>query len=105
MKCQKTINLLEKTPSQSAKFWTKSCVKINDGEHGMFNTNSQIKFKTSMFRLSVCDYSDAYILVSGTITVAEVVAGRGNNNKQSAFKNCAPFTDYISERNKQYTNR
>ena len=47
----------------------------------MFNTNSQIKFKTSMFRLSVCDYSDAYILVSGTITVAEVGAGRGNNNQ------------------------
>ena len=34
-----------------------------------------------MFRLSVCDYSDAYILVSGTITVAEVGAGRGNNNQ------------------------
>ena len=40
-----------------------------------------------------------YILVSWTITVAEVAAGGGNNNKQSAFKNCAPFTDYISEIN------
>ena len=45
-----------------------------------------------------------YILVSWTITVAEVAAGGGNNNKESAFKNCAPFTDYISEINNTQNN-
>ena len=46
----------------------------------MYNTNSQIKFKTSMLRSSLCDYSDAYILVSGTIIVEALAAGRGNNS-------------------------
>ena len=36
---------------------------------GTHNTNSQIKFKPSMLYSSLCDYSDAYILVSGNITV------------------------------------
>ena len=43
----------------------------------MHNTNSQVKFKISMLRSSLCDYSDAYILMSGTITVADIAAGRG----------------------------
>ena len=47
----------------------------------------------------LCNYVDAYILVSGTITVTEVAAGRGNNNMQVIFKNDAPFTDCISEIN------
>ena len=62
----------------------------------MYNSNSQIKFKTSMLRSSICYYSDAYILVSGTITVAALAAGRANNSIQVVFKNCAPFTNCIS---------
>ena len=52
-----------------------------------------------MLSLSLCDYSDVYILVSGTIAVAELAAGGGNNNIQKVFKNFAPFTDCISEIN------
>ena len=52
-----------------------------------------------MLRSSLCDYSDAYILLSGTIAVAEVAAGRGNNGLQVVFKNFAPFTNCISEIN------
>ena len=52
-----------------------------------------------MLKLSLCDYSDAYINASGTITVAEVVAGGGNNDEKVTFKNWAPFTDCISEIN------
>ena len=36
----------------------------------MYNTNSQIKFKASMLRSNLCDYSDAYLRVKGTISVA-----------------------------------
>ena len=54
---------------------------------------------TLNLRSSLCDYSDAYILVSGTITVAEVAAGRGNNGIQVVLKNCTPFTNCISEIN------
>ena len=52
-----------------------------------------------MLRSSLCDYSDGYILVSGTITVEALAAGGGNNNVQQVFKNCAPFTNCISEIN------
>ena len=63
-----------------------------------------MKFKNSMLKSSLYDYSDAYILVSGTITV--VGGGVGNaaratdrNNKQAILKNFAPFTDCITEIN------
>ena len=38
------------------------------------------KLKTSNLRLNLFDHSYAYILVTGTITVAEVAAGGGDNN-------------------------
>ena len=69
MEYQKIINLLENRPNQPSKFRTKSWVEVNDESHVTYNVNSQVKFKTSMLRSSICDYSDAYILVSATITV------------------------------------
>ena len=71
MEYQKKINLLDNTPNQPIKFRTKNWVEINDDSREIHNTNSQIKFKTSMSRSSLCDYSDAYIPVSGTITITE----------------------------------
>ena len=65
--------------------------------HGTCNTNSQTK--VSMSESSLGDYSDGYILVSGTLTVAELEAGGGNNIKKVTFKNCTPFTDCISKIN------
>ena len=53
------INLLDNTPNQPTKFRTKNWVEINDDSRGTYNTNSQIKFKTSMLRSSLYDYSDA----------------------------------------------
>ena len=49
-----------------------------------------------MLKSSACDYSDAYILVSRTITVAGAIA-KDRNNKQVIFKYCARFTDCITE--------
>ena len=43
----------------------------------MYNTGSNVKLKSSMLRSGFCDYSDAYILVTGTLTVPGVAAGRG----------------------------
>ena len=50
-----------------------------------------------MLRSSLCDYSDAYILASGTITFKALAAGGRNNDIQVVFKKCAPFTNCISE--------
>ena len=62
--------------------------------------NSQIKFKTSMLKSSLCDYSYVYILVSGNITIPNTgIAAAPNNRKNIIIKNYAPFTDCISEIN------
>ena len=69
MEYQKTINLLENTSNQSTEFRTKNRVEMNNDLRVTYNTNSQIKFRTLMLRSSIYDYSDAYILVSGTIAI------------------------------------
>ena len=99
---QKIANLIDDASNQPSKFRTKNWVEINDESRGTYKVNSQIKFKTTMLKSSLCDYSDAYIIVKGTITVnntaAEDVAAN-NINKKVIFKNCAPFTDCICEIN------
>ena len=54
-----------------------------------------------MLKSSLCDYSDAYILIKGTILVPNkgIAAAVNNRNKKVIFKNCTPFTDRISEIN------
>ena len=88
--------------NQPTKFWTKNWVEINDDVHGMYKENSQIKFKTSMVKSILCDYSDAYILASGTITIDEEGADDNakmldKRNKEPICKSFAPFTDWKSE--------
>ena len=105
MAYQKVISLLENTPNQPSKSRTKNWVKVNDKSRGTYNANSQIKFKTSMLRSSLCDYSDAYILVSATITIPNTVAAAAaaaaaaNYRKNIIIKNCALFTNSISKIN------
>ena len=102
MEYQKIANLIDETPNQPSKFRTKNWVEINDESRGAYNVNSQIKFKTTMLKSSLCDYSDAYILVKGTINVNNTAAqgaAANNTNKKVIFKNCVPFTNCISEIN------
>ena len=82
---QEIINFLENTPTQPTKFRTKNWVEINDKSRGMYNTNSQIRFKTSIFRSSVCGSSDAYI--QGNITVWNTAAAgaAANNANEKLF--------------------
>ena len=56
-----------------------------------------------MLRSSLCDYSDAYILMSQTITVAILATGREDNNVQVVSKSYAPFTNCIMEVNNTQT--
>ena len=102
MEYQKIANLIDNTPNQPSKFRTRNWVEINDESRGAYNVNSQIKFKTTMLKSSLCDYSDAYILVKGTISANNTAAdgaAANNTNKKVMFKNCAPFTYCISEIN------
>ena len=103
MEYQKIANLIDdNTLNQPSKFRTRNWIEINDESRGVYNVNSQIKFKTTMLKSSLCDYSDAYILVKGTISVNSTAAqgtAAYNTNKKVIFKNCAPFTNCISEIN------
>ena len=70
MEYQKIANLLDDASSnQPSRFETKKWVEINDESRGTYNVNSQIKFKTTMPKSSLCDYSDAYIHVKRKITI------------------------------------
>ena len=102
MEYQKIINLLGNTPNQPTKFRTKNWVEINDESRETYNVNSQIKFKTKMLKSSLCEYSDAYILVQGKMTVDDTSAAgavANNTNKKVIFKSFSPFTNCISEIN------
>ena len=102
MKHQKLANLLDDASSQPSKCRTKNWVEINDESRGTYNANREIKFKTTMLKSSLCDYGDACILVRGAITVnntAAADADANNTHKKVIFKNCAPFTNCISEIN------
>ena len=65
------------------------------------------KMLTSMLRASLCDYSDTYIVVKGTITTSNKRTATAPNNrkKKVIFKNCALFTDSISEINDKEIDR
>ena len=87
-----------------SKFVTREYVTVNS----LSNTcdeNKSIRFKTPMLRSSLCDYSDAYILVKGTITVAAPGANNGVNNirdkknRSLILKNNAPFVSCITRIN------
>ena len=103
MEYKNRTNLLDRravlnTSNQPSKYGTKNWVEMNDESRITYSVNRQIDFKTSMLRSSLCDYSDAYILVKGNISVNNTAAA-DNTNKKVIFKNCAPFTDYISKIN------
>ena len=91
MEYQKIINSLDNTPNELTKLEVKLRQSTKDG---------QIKFKSSMTKSRLCDYSDAYILVKGSISItAQAEDNPNNGNKEVIFKNCAPFTDCLSETN------
>ena len=74
----------------------KWCI-IDSEAKGNYLPDNEVKFLTSSLESSLCDYSDAYILVTGNINVTG-----GNNNKKVAFKNCAPFEKFRTEINETF---
>ena len=69
MEYQKITILLGKIPDKVPRFITKKWIEVHDQSGETYNTNKQIRFKTSMLRSDLCDYSDAYIVVKGKIII------------------------------------
>ena len=91
----------QKIRNQWSKFRTRDWVEINDESKGRYD-NSNIRFKTFIIRSNLCDYSDAYIFVKRTTTIWNTAASgtaANNTEKKVIFKNCAPFTECMTEIN------
>ena len=87
METQKIINLLNDSNNEEFKFTTKKWYVIDSQTtKGKYKQGNTIKFETETIKSSLCDYSDAFVLVTGNII------GTANNNTDVAFKNCAPFS-------------
>ena len=94
MQTRKIVNLLNGSDNENSKFVTKKWYVIDSELKGKYSHHDPIKFLTKSIELSFCDYSDAYILVTGNIAVK-----RRNTTDtddialdaatQVAFKNCA----------------
>ena len=101
METQKIANLLGDADNGSSKFATIKWYVINDQnntDHGEWNEDSiTVKFRTKVIKSNLSDYSDKYIFVTGNITAT----GRDANTRV-AFKNCAPFTKFITHMNDEH---
>ena len=86
METQKIINLLNNTENEYSKFGTKKWYIIDSESKGNYSHENPIKFLTNSIESSICDYSDAYILVTGDIKATPDDAAT-----QVVFKNCASF--------------
>ena len=107
MEHDKINNLLLSEDNESeklSKFITIQYTRVSSLSN-TYNENKSIRFKTPMLRSNLCDYSDAYILVKGTITVT--APGVNNNadnirdkrNRSLILKNNAPFVSCITRIN------
>ena len=94
METQKIVNLLSGTDNENSKFATKKWYIIDSEAKGNYSTDKEIKFLIRSIESSHCDYSDAYILLTGNINVTG-----GNANTKVAFKNCVPFEKCRTETN------
>ena len=74
METQKIVNLLNGSDNENSKFATKKWYIIDSESKGNYSHEDEIKFLTSSLESSLCDYSDAYILVTGNITVTRTIA-------------------------------
>ena len=107
MEYDKINNLLLSEDNESeklSKFVTREYVRVNSLSN-MYNENKTIRFKTPMLRSNLCNYSDAYILAKGTITVTAPGVNndadniRDKRNRPLILKNNAPFVSCITRIN------
>ena len=123
MEFKKITNFLDITSDNKdlPKFVTKKWIEVYDQSEKNYDPNKEIRIKTSMLRSDLCDFSDAYIVFKGTITVTKKaftaddferpnnteananatnnVNNNASNEKKLIFKNNAPFINCISKFN------
>ena len=123
MEFKKITNFLDITSDNKdlPKFVTKKWIEVYDQSEKNYDPNKETRIKTSVLRSDLCDFSDAYIVFKGTITVTQKaftaddferpnnteananatnnVNNNAFNEKKLIFKNNAPFINCISKFN------
>ena len=123
MEYQNIVNFLDATSDNKDPpiFDTKKWIEVYDQSQKHYDVNKEIRIKTAMLRSDLCDFSDAYIVVKGNITVTKktftaddidapnntaanaTATNNANNNafgeKKLVFKNNAPFINCVSKIN------
>ena len=123
MEFQKLVKFLDTTFDNKdlPKFVTKKCTEVYDQSEKKYKPNKEIRIKTSMLRSDLCDFSDAYIVVKGNITVVKKIftaadfeppnnivanatatnnaSNNAFNEKKLVFKNNALFINCTSKIN------
>ena len=94
----KINNLLGLAHDKVPRFITKKWIEVQSQSGITYNTSKPTRFKTSMLRSDLCDYSDAYVWVKEKITVTNP-NDNANFNKELTLKNNAPFISCISKVN------
>ena len=97
METQKIVNLLNGSDNENSKFATTKWYLIDSEPKNNYLEDDPLKFLTKSIESSLCDYSDAYILVMGNIT-------SGGNDTKAALRNCAPFKKCRTEINETFVN-
>ena len=103
MEYQKITSLLGTMPNEMPRFITTKWVEVHDQSddaNDRCKPNKPIRFKTSMLRSDLCDFSDAYIVTKGKITVTD--PNNDAYDKKIAFKNNTPFVSCISKINNTF---
>ena len=107
METQKVINLLNGSDNEYSKFATKKWYVIDSDSKSNYSHPDTIKFLTTSIESGLCDYSEAYILVTANITEIRTIAAAGSNPvrrkqpldaaTQVVFRNCAPFKNVLQK--------
>ena len=99
MEFQKLVNFLDTTSNDKdlPRFVRKEWIKVSDQSEKNCNVNKKIIIKTPMLGSDLCNFSNAYIVVKGDITVTE--PDNAKRNKSVAFKSNVPYINCISKIN------
>ena len=98
MEFNKIKNLLDSEHDEVPSFITKKWIEVQSQSENTYNTSKPIRFKTSMLRSDLCDYSHAYVWVKGKITITNP-NNNANFGRRLTLKNNVPFISCISKIN------
>ena len=101
MEFNKIHNLLGPAHDEVPRFITKKWIEVQSQSGSTYSTSKPIRFKTSMLRSDLCDFSDAYVWVKGTITVTNP-NNNANFDRRLTLKNNAPFISCVSKINGEF---